>query len=1089
MDTYLNNDFSLNQGQGAEFGEYSATKSGQNSQPNFDSSMEINLNENKGYEDYQKTTNEIGLDSEYAPAEGDFLQTADAGETDFKTSTGIEGQYESSFDVLQATSSAEGKYEYGEYQSTNNMEGGGFSVDDNAFKSNDPIIDPQFNLGDFQTTETTTNGLDNQYDILQATSSGEGEAQFGEYKATTNNEGISSAEDLINTNDFTTSTPIIDINQNTENTQGFDINAYQTTDTTEVNTENLAISNPVNDANTGFDFGEYQTTEQTTEQTAETTSNLQNLNEILHQSIEPEEGATGGYTEPTQLVDTDTLNENTQNFDFGEYKTTNIDTNTGFDATAFTTNEPQTTDTTEQNFDFNNFDFGNQQTTTTTTTTETNNYQQTEPTFQTNIESSPEFDINQYLTSTPTTESTTINTTNTTNVPPVNTGIDMDIDKLLSTQNYGTGETISEYQTNTQESPQIIETNNEPLPIQPINTEIINEASIPVQTTTQIINQQEPIVDTGLTLGNLESTPKLDTNEIFGKTENNQDFSIDELISSSPSIPVSVDRPVCLPQTTIPKPVPIPTEIPMPQATIPKTEQITIPPITTTTTAPATLAEPIIPTNLETGATFGEYKTITNNVNNIQPTFTPPVQTLTTIPTPVTTQIPQPIPPPVPRKIVKVPKIKKVFVPKIKKVYVPSKKKIYIKRSSSVPSMIGRGVEYAQSPFAPQAQIVRVPSATSISVPKTIPYAQNTLVHPPMPITQVPTQAVIPRPIPYAQNSIPVVTQPAVPVQTTVVPRPIPYSQNSIPVVTQPVVPVQPPVAVPRPIPYAQKSVTVVPPPTVPVQVPAIVPRPIPYAQNSIPVVPSQVVPAQTPVVIPRQIPYSQNSIPVITQPAVPVQVPAVVPQVATPTVIPVQTPAVVPGPVPYSQNSVPVVTPPVVQAPSTPITTLQTLPVQTIPITAAKPPLPTVQNMIQTSAVAPSQPQIVQTPMPVASVLGVPNTVNTTVPIQPVIPLPVKSIDSQVVQPITQITPPPQTIIGQPLNITPVNQIINRAGMPTTLGMNRPAGYSSSTYRPNGLRNNIMPYQRVGGYRNTNVGNMNRPLQYGSRTYNARRL
>ena len=1133
----MNNDFSLNQGQMAQYGEYSSTN-------------------NSGE---------------------DILQATSKGETNFQTSTGFDEQYGSSYDVLQATSTAEGNgAQNGEYQST------------------DPIIDPGFNLGDFQTTDNATNVLDNQnasYDVLQATSAAGGDAQYGEYKSTNKNEGISSAEELINKYDFTTSTPIADTNQNTENIQGFDINAYQSSDVNSlINTENLTTSTPITDQNTGFDFGEYQTTD--------TTSNLQNMNEILHQSIEPEEGITGTIPDSSPLVDTNTNIES------------NIDTNIGFDATAFTTTEQKTTEAASQNFDFNNFDANtfttsnqtqefqtgeslventgiidttdyskiglnneptfdfsafqtttpivDEKATTTAKTIETKTYQQYQPVVEnkSNIETTDltknteEFDINQYLTSvdytTPTFDNTsytkndttyditpyfdstgfstnspaetktTVKTTTTTTQNQVtspivdvtsafsstsaeDTGLNIDIDKLLSTQNYNTGVTFTEYQTDTQISPKIIETTSipkptpipnikqaplpvqtktttqvikqapipvqtttqiikqAPLPVQtktttqvikqaPIpvqtTTQVIKQAPIPEQTTTQIIKQESPIVDTGLTLGNLESFQQFDTNEIFKNYDSTkyQDFSIDELISSSPTIPVSVDHPVRIPQTTLPKPAPIPqvtVQKPLPVSQVPISEPIVIPPEPTKvdipefrpsvpvtipetipsfpvnipepmTSIPVTIPQPIIPTTLDTGATFGEHKTIVSQADNIQTTFTPPVQNIqtytTTIPTPAPVQIPMPTP--VSQSItVKVPKVQKVIVPKIQKVYVPSKKKIYVKRSSSVPRIAGTTVGYAQSSFVPpQAQIVRVPSTTSITVPKTLPYAQTSFVPPPTPVVAVP--------------------------------RPIPYAQKSVTVVQQPVTPVQTPVAVPRPIPYAQTSFVPPPTPVVPVQTPVAVPRPIPYAQKSVTVVP-----------------------------------------------------------------------PPLVQSTATPIATVQPLSVPTIPI-SAKPPLPTVQSVIQTSSIATPQPQIIQTPMPAASVLGVPNVVKSTVPVQPVPALPVKSIVSQVVpRPVAPVSPviPAQPIVGQlpqamsqlPINNINGNPILNRGVMQPVSGMNRPIAYNANTYRPISLGRNVRPHN-IGGYRTTsvgsvgsygNTGNMNRPLQYGTRTYNARRL
>ena len=61
---------------------------------------------------------------------------------------------------------------------------------------------------------------------------------------------------------------------------------------------------------------------------------------------------------------------------------------------------------------------------------------------------------------------------------------------------------------------------------------------------------------------------------------------------------------------------------------------------------------------------------------------------------------------------------------------------------------------------------------------------------------------------------------------------------------------------------------------------------------------------------------------------------------------------------------------------------------------------------------------------------------------------------------------------------------------------MNRPIGYNAAaTYRPHGYGRNLPGYRVINGYKTNSVnsigsfGNMNKPGQYATRSYNARRL
>lgn len=299
----MNNDASLQNGEGAEFGEYNATKS---SKDNF--ILDGTQNGNNSYGRYDTETKEIVTDSQYNPPM-DILQATSEGIT-----LGIgEGFDNPSYDVLQATSESEGK---GTHGATYKVKGDNSSftqfVDDNLptgeifntdnFQTNEQIAE-------YQTTDTN-NATSTQFDYLKELNlTDEGGAQFGEYQSTKTKDGLK-AEDVEKT--------------------GFDFNEYNFSDsaidkTSALNFDNLTGPSPSNDANAGYDFGGYQKNEQNIDA---------NLYEILHQSIEPE-------------VDTQNINENTNN----QLKDINI--NTGNNSNLYN-NEYQTYDKTTTNL--NNYD-------------------------------------------------------------------------------------------------------------------------------------------------------------------------------------------------------------------------------------------------------------------------------------------------------------------------------------------------------------------------------------------------------------------------------------------------------------------------------------------------------------------------------------------------------------------------------------------------------------------------------------------------------------------------------------------------------------------------------------------------------------
>ena len=108
MDTFTNKDFSLSKGGGAQFGEYPATKTVNAAQSNSSKSNNVTQEVNTEFGEYQKTTNEIGMDSDNKNLGGDILQATSSGVTlgNFGATTtkitDLNTQYGASFDAFNA---------------------------------------------------------------------------------------------------------------------------------------------------------------------------------------------------------------------------------------------------------------------------------------------------------------------------------------------------------------------------------------------------------------------------------------------------------------------------------------------------------------------------------------------------------------------------------------------------------------------------------------------------------------------------------------------------------------------------------------------------------------------------------------------------------------------------------------------------------------------------------------------------------------------------------------------------------------------------------------------------------------------------
>ena len=327
-----------------------------------------------------------------------------------------------------------------------------------------------------------------------------------------------------------------------------------------------------------------------------------------------------------------------------------------------------------------------------------------------------------------------------------------------------------------------------------VNNDIFtNSTQIQTQTApkkTTPIPSASPIIETGLTLGNIDTLPNVNYDSQFGEYTTTK--TTQNVISQTP--PITFGN-----------------------------------------------IEPLPNVNLDTQ--FGEY-TNSTTVENVNTQYVPPAEPVVSKPIPISlvppaepvvskpipvSLVPNPIPAmtvpsqkPPEKVIVKVPKIQKVVVPKIQKVIVPSKKRIIVKRPNAANVI-------PPKPVVPVATTTQIPYSVA-----SIPAGQSVVNIPPKPVVPVAT----PVQIPYSVASIPagqtasVVSVPAqIPAPSTIpystMSQTIPYSTYSQRVVNQNTVPT--------------KTIPTLPNPAVPIpQNPQILPQPLPVPQQQVSTLPYQ---------------------------------------------------------------------------------------------------------------------------------------------------------------------------------------------------------------------------------------------------------
>ena len=458
------------------------------------------------------------------------------------------------------------------------------------------------------------------------------------------------------------------------------------------------------------------------EKKEENTSTLKDLDNKLYETTE-----TYQVTEPI-----------TNNFDFGEYKKSEpiIETKS---TTTYQEYKPlpETTSTIETTTFTNKAPSLEEKKLTTTITT---------------FETSPEFDFSSYTTNKVNDIKTKINPIITSNVttkniipeysnktykekrPVIKT--EFDFTNLGTSSNYNTGIGYNKYKTTTSKTS---------------HQKIKSEKTLPTTYTT-IKTVSKPVKTSTIT-NFIQSTPSYNASNIYKDYQTYQNLK--EINSAS-----------------VPKKQVLTTYTTIPTQKVTKTEYISGPKITSYSKPktissktkpykfenlpiPFTLSEPIIPSVLNTGATFGEYKT-SKKQKNLQsvyyPTYNQKIIKSSTpkslVPYPKISMVPQIsiVPPPqIPIKkkkkdpiIVKIPKIQKVYVPKIKKVIIPKKKKIYINKPSTIyvpkPSL---SIIKTSPIYAPVQAVSKYP-LKSYSSSKILKYNQNI-------ISQIPSvNAVVP---------------------------------------------------------------------------------------------------------------------------------------------------------------------------------------------------------------------------------------------------------------------------------------------------------------------------------------------------------
>ena len=354
-----------------------------------------------------------------------------------------------------------------------------------------------------------------------------------------------------------------------------------------------------------------------------------------------------------------------------------------------------------------------------------------------------------------------------------------------------------------------------------VNNDIFtNSTQIQTQTApkkTTPIPSASPIIETGLTLGNVDALPNVNYDSQFGEYTTTK--TTQNVISQTP--PITFGN-----------------------------------------------IEPLPNVNLDTQ--FGEY-TNSTTVENVNTQYVPPAEPVVSKPIPISlvppaepvvskpipvSLVPNPIPAmtvpsqkPPEKVIVKVPKIQKVVVPKIQKVIVPSKKRIIVKRPNAanvippkpvVPVATTTQIPYSVASIPAGQSVVNIPPkpvATTTQIPysvASIPAGQSVVNIPPKPVVPVAT----PVQIPYSVASIPagqtasVVSVPAqIPAPSTIpystMSQTIPYSTYSQRVVNQNTVPT--------------KTIPTLPNPAVPIpQNPQILPQPLPVPQQQVSTLPYQ---------------------------------------------------------------------------------------------------------------------------------------------------------------------------------------------------------------------------------------------------------
>ena len=403
-----------------------------------------------------------------------------------------------------------------------------------------------------------------------------------------------------------------------------------------------------------------------------------------------------------------------------------------------------------------------------------------------------------------------------------------------------------------------------PLPIQNTTTVIKTPSfTAPTQTiinTTSIPKVKSPILDTGYTLGNIESSPDLNIDEILKNYQTSTNLQqgrdstiLDEFFSSPQSFNNNIPQTTTIPSITT------------------KVEQVKIP--SYTPPIPVTIPEPTVPKTLDTGATFGEYKQ-SSNIEEIQTTFSPsfdifnfnqglpetippnqglpetiplnlpetippnqglpetiPLNLPETIPPnqglpeTIPLNLPETIPPNLPETIPlnlpetippnqglpeTIPPNTKTIITTIPKVQQQAinPEKIYIPPQNNI--QVPQTLTYEQKSYVPSPQLVEIPKRVSFSVPKKIGYVQKSFVPPPQ-LVGIPkiTNVISPQTVQYSQKSY---VPPPQFVETTKrtsfsVPKTVAYAQNSF--VPQPQIvrtQITTPISVQNAIPYEQKS-------------------------------------------------------------------------------------------------------------------------------------------------------------------------------------------------------------------------------------------------------------------------------------------